>query len=270
MRACGWDVIDIRDGNWNVVEIVRALEKARNSTEKPTFINVRTVIGLDSKVAGDAVAHGAALGRDNVSALKELYGFDPEGHFVIGPETRDFFQGLPGEGEALVKEWTELVDRYASEHPELAAAFRKRVAGELDPKWRELIPQTFPQKPTATRAASGLVLNPIAKDIDSFIVGTADLSPSVYMSWEGMTDFQHVSKSDAGFPWQLLTAPSRIFALPAASTGTTPGGTSTGAFGSMMCAVSNGLAAFSPGTIIPVTSSFFMFYLYAAPAVRYG
>ena len=37
-----------------------------------------------------------------------------------------------------------------------------------------------------------------------------------------------------------------------------------------MAAVSNGLAAYSPNTIIPVTSSFFMFYLYAAPAVRMG
>ncbi|KAL6863515.1 transketolase [Trichoderma novae-zelandiae] len=37
-----------------------------------------------------------------------------------------------------------------------------------------------------------------------------------------------------------------------------------------MCAISNGMAAFSPGTFIPITSSFFMFYLYAAPAVRMG
>lgn len=37
-----------------------------------------------------------------------------------------------------------------------------------------------------------------------------------------------------------------------------------------MCAISNGMAAFAPGTFIPVTSSFFMFYLYAAPAVRMG
>jgi dihydroxyacetone synthase len=37
-----------------------------------------------------------------------------------------------------------------------------------------------------------------------------------------------------------------------------------------MAAISNGLAAFAPNTIIPVTSSFFMFYLYAAPAVRMG
>ena len=37
-----------------------------------------------------------------------------------------------------------------------------------------------------------------------------------------------------------------------------------------MAAISNGLAAYAPNTIIPVTSSFFMFYLYAAPAVRMG
>lgn len=37
-----------------------------------------------------------------------------------------------------------------------------------------------------------------------------------------------------------------------------------------MCAISNGLAAFAPNTFVPVTSSFFMFYLYAAPAVRMG
>lgn len=37
-----------------------------------------------------------------------------------------------------------------------------------------------------------------------------------------------------------------------------------------MCAISNGLAAFAPNTFIPITSSFFMFYLYAAPAVRMG
>lgn len=37
-----------------------------------------------------------------------------------------------------------------------------------------------------------------------------------------------------------------------------------------MCAIANGLAAYNRGTIVPVTSSFFMFYLYAAPAVRMG
>lgn len=37
-----------------------------------------------------------------------------------------------------------------------------------------------------------------------------------------------------------------------------------------MAGISNGIAAFNPQTFIPITSSFFMFYLYAAPAVRMG
>lgn len=37
-----------------------------------------------------------------------------------------------------------------------------------------------------------------------------------------------------------------------------------------MCAIANGIAAFAPNTFLPITSSFFMFYLYAAPAVRMG
>lgn len=37
-----------------------------------------------------------------------------------------------------------------------------------------------------------------------------------------------------------------------------------------MAGISNGLAAFAPNTFVPVTSTFFMFYLYAAPAVRMG
>src|SRR5699024_2023990 len=60
MRACEWDVIHIEDGCYDVEGAVRALEQARASKEKPTFINARTVIGLGSHVAGQAAAHGAA------------------------------------------------------------------------------------------------------------------------------------------------------------------------------------------------------------------
>lgn len=54
MRACGWNVIDIHDGSYDIHGIVNALQRARASTEKPTFINVRTIIGLGSAVAGTA------------------------------------------------------------------------------------------------------------------------------------------------------------------------------------------------------------------------
>ena len=194
MRACGWEVIDIEDGCFDIAGLVDPLESPKKS-DKPTFINVRTVIGLHSKAAGTADAHGAAFGAPAVSDMKKLYGFNPEEHFVIGEEVREFFSGLPARGEAYVQEWEALVDQYGKEYPELGASFRARVKGELSPKWKELVPkkEALPEGATASRAASGLVLNPVAEKLENFMVGTADLSPSVHMIWPGKVDFQHVS-----------------------------------------------------------------------------
>ncbi|MBE3044698.1 hypothetical protein IMZ48_19480 [Candidatus Bathyarchaeota archaeon] len=194
MRACGWRVVDIQDGCFDIAGIVDALEASRDS-DRPTFVNVRTVIGLDSKVAGTADAHGMAFGAPGVAEMKRLYGLDPEEHFVVGDEVRDFFAGLPARGEAHVREWDALVEKYEAAHPELGANFRARVKGELSPRWKELVPErgSLPEGPTASRAASGLVLNPIARELETFMVGTADLSPSVNMMWPGKVDFQHVS-----------------------------------------------------------------------------
>lgn len=193
MRACGWHVIDIEDGCFDIEGLVESLNQARASTDKPTFINVRTIIGLGSAVAGDAVAHGAAFGAGDVANMKHGYGFNPEEHFVISNEVRKFFADLPARGQELVNAWERKVQDYETQYPQLGAEFRQRVAGRLPETWKDLIPASFPDAPTATRKSSGLVINPLAEQIKSFMVGTADLTPSVNMAWKGKVDFQHVS-----------------------------------------------------------------------------
>ena len=143
---------------------------------------------------------------------------------------------------------------YSKEHPELAEQFMARISGELPSHWEQLIPNEFPNKATASRKSSGLVFNPLAANVKNFMVGTADLSPSVNMIWEGKEDFQNPKlQSQCGLNG---TYAGRYIHY--------------GVREHAMCAISNGLAAFNPGTIIPITSSFFMFYLYAAPGVRMG
>lgn len=193
MRACGFDVLNVEDGCYDVDSIVDALEQARKSKDKPTFINIKTTIGIGSKVAGKAAAHGAPFGAEDIKNMKKANGMDPEQHFVIGDEVRTFFADLPRRGEALVKEWKCLVEEYSKEYPGLGDEFQLRMRGELSRNWRDLIPSSFPTSDTASRVSSGLVLNPIAKEINSFMVGTADLSPSVNMIWDGKVDFQNVS-----------------------------------------------------------------------------
>lgn len=239
MRASGWDVIDIEDGCFDVDGIVSALKRAKSSPEKPTFINVRTIIGLGSAVAGDALSHGLAFGDTDVANMKRASGFDPTEFFVIPEPVREFFAELRPRGEEIVASWTRTVENYTAAYPELATEFQSRRRGELPSNWESLIPESFPEKATATRASSGLVFNPIAQDVKNFMVGTADLSPSVNMIWKGKEDFQHPSlRTQCGingsYKGRYIHYGIREHA---------------------MAAIANGLAAFSPNTIIPVTSS---------------
>jgi dihydroxyacetone synthase len=166
----------------------------------------------------------------------------------------DFFADLPSKGEAYEAEWARLVTKYVETYPELGADFQRRVRGELPDNWESLIPNTFPLTATASRKSSGLVFNPIAKDVKSFMVGTADLSPSVNMMWDKNSDFQNpniktVCGQNGSYEGRYIHYGIREHA---------------------MAGIANGIAVFNKGTFIPVTSTFFMFYLYAAPAVRYG
>ncbi|KAJ0161997.1 Dihydroxyacetone synthase [Colletotrichum tanaceti] len=258
MAACGWHVVDIEDGSWDVEAIVRAMYDARAGSreDRPTFINIHTVIGIGSAVAGDAKAHGAAYGPADVANIKRTFGMDPDRHFVVGDEVYDYFRTAVPRGDAAEAEWNALVAAYAREHPDLAAEFRKRVAGDWVDDWRRFVPakEDFPTTPTPSRKSAGLVCNPIAAGLNNLMVGTADLSPSVNMIWKGKVDFQNPDlRTSCGingdYSGRYIHYGIREHA---------------------MAAISNGLAAFNKGTILPITSSFFMFYIYAAPGVRMG
>jgi dihydroxyacetone synthase len=194
MRACGWDVIDVEDGCFAVENLIDALHRARNTKSgKPTFINIRTIIGVDSAVAGKAAAHGAAFGVENVAKMKESYGLDPKELYSISQDTKRFFEDIPAKGEKLVTDWKNLVAEYSEKFPELAVEFKRRMSGKLPENWKDNIPASFPTSATPSRKSAGLAFNPVAKAVNSFMVGTADLSPSVNMIWPGKLDFQHVS-----------------------------------------------------------------------------
>lgn len=196
MRATGFHVLEVSDGCYDIDSIVTALLHARDSAQdKPTFVNVKTTIGLGSAVQGQAQAHGQPFGADDVAQMKIANGFDPHRHFVVAEDVRAFFADLPQRGGKVVQDWRDRVDGYCQEYPELGKEFLARTRGEMREDWPSLIPTSFPLEPTASRVSGGLVLNPLAKEINSFLVGTADLSPSVNMIWEGKVDFQSVSAS---------------------------------------------------------------------------
>lgn len=196
MRACGWNVIDVFDGSANIQGITQALVEARVS-DLPTFVNVRTVIGIGSAVAGKAKAHGASFGVVDVANIKKSFGLNPEEHFVIPDAVYDFFRGAISRGEEYAARWSALVESYCREFPHEGAEFKLRVDGKMPRDWAQFIPrkESLPTAPTSTRKAAGIVCNPLAENLNNFMVGTADLSPSVCMGYKNQVDFQNVSLS---------------------------------------------------------------------------
>jgi transketolase len=189
-QSYGWQYLRVEDGN-NLEEIAKALEEARNDLDRPTMIEVRTVIGYGSpNRAGTSGVHGAPLGANELKLTKEAYKWTFEADFHVPQEVYDNFQKLIVEnGEKKEKEWNDLFAQYKKEYPELATQLEQALNNELPEGWDKDIPLYSEGKSLASRASSGEVLNGIAKNLPIFIGGSADLAGSNKTMIKGTKDF---------------------------------------------------------------------------------
>ncbi|RMF84306.1 MAG: transketolase, partial [Nitrospirae bacterium] len=134
-RALGWRTVDAGDVN-DLERLAAALEEARTSDGRPTLVRVRSVIawGVPGK-EGDASSHGAPLGGEAVRAAKERLGWDPETEFAVPEEVRERGREVARRGAALRAAWRERLEAWTAAHPDLAAEWRRRLAGELPQGW---------------------------------------------------------------------------------------------------------------------------------------
>ncbi|HEX5413104.1 MAG TPA: transketolase [Terriglobia bacterium] len=178
-EAYGWFVQKIEDGN-DLEAIDAALRAAEAETERPSIIMVRTHIAYGSPNKHDtAGAHGSPLGEEEVKLSKEYLGIPLEPKFYIPDNVLAHFRDAIERGEKAETEWQERLNAYRNAFPDLSAEWDRYVRGEQLANWKSKLPTFKPSDgPTATRQASGAVLNAIADDLPMLIGGSADLSPS--------------------------------------------------------------------------------------------
>ncbi len=189
--AYGWHVQEVRDGN-DLSAIETAIDAARNEARMPSFIAVRTRIGFGSpNKENTASAHGEPLGPDESKLTKERLNWPVEPTFYVPEEALTHFREALPKGDSMEKSWAAGFENYRKEHPALASALEAWIAGELPEGWSDSLP-VFPadKKGSATRAASGTVLNALASVIPNLIGGSADLAPSNKTLIKGAKDFQ--------------------------------------------------------------------------------
>ena len=189
--AYGWHVQRVDDGN-NLEALEQALVEAQNETKRPSLIAVRTHIGYGSPNKQDtAGAHGEPLGPEELKLTKQNLGWPQEQSFLIPDEALTHFRQAIEEGQKLENRWQSAFEAYQEKFKASAAEWKRWTNGQLPEAWEKDIPVfESDEKGTATRVASGTVLNAIAPKIGNLIGGSADLAPSTKTLITGEADFQ--------------------------------------------------------------------------------
>ncbi|MFI5838264.1 transketolase [Catenuloplanes sp. NPDC051500] len=210
-EAYGWhvQVVDWRksfDEGGDYAEDVEALHAAlvaaKATTDKPSFIALRTVIGFPApKKRNTGKIHGSALGKDEVAATKTIMGFDPAQDFQVDEKVLQHAREVVERGRAAEAAWQEKYDAWAAANPERKALWDRMAKRELPAGWDAALPVwEADAKGVATRAASGKVLNALAPVLPELWGGSADLAESNNTTMEGEPSFIPEEYATKAFP----------------------------------------------------------------------
>jgi len=189
-ESYGWHV-QVVEGGENVVAIEQALEKAREVTDRPSLVLLRTIIGYPAPTKmNTGAAHGAALGADEVAAVKKALGFDPERSFEVAPEVIAHTRQVVDRGVRAHKEWQALYDEWVQRAPEGKKLLDRLTGRDLPAGWADVLPTWEPDaKGLATRKASAAVLNAVGPVLPELWGGSADLAESNNTTIKGSDSF---------------------------------------------------------------------------------
>ena len=181
-RAYGWHVQDVPalvDGNVDLAALDSAMIAAKAEKTKPSLIRLHSVIAWPApKLRGTAKSHGSALGDEEIAATKIELGLNPEEKFALPDDVLEHVRLVKERGAAAHKEWNQRLDLWKKANPSKTTLLSRLIKRELPDNWEQSIPVFEAGKDIATRSASGLVINAIAKVLPEFWGGSSDLADS--------------------------------------------------------------------------------------------
>jgi transketolase len=192
--ALGWDVqvVDFGSGDdyhEDVDALLDAIHRAQKTTDKPSLITVKTVIGWPAPTKRNTgKIHGSALGATEVEGLKELLGFPPAESFVVEPDVIAHTRSVAVRAASERAEWDVSYEKWAQTNPDQKALLERLLSGSL-PDLEAALPTFEGVSSLATRQASGEVINALAGHLPEFWGGSADLADSNLTTIKGAASF---------------------------------------------------------------------------------
>lgn len=188
-EAYGWQYILVEDG-FNLEEIDKAIVQAKDESDKPTIIEIKTTIGYGSENQGTHKVHGSPLGEEGVAHAKEVYNWNYPPFTVPEEVSQRFKECIQDKGVEVENKWNEMFEAYKKEYSDLAQKFSDGFSNKVPNTLGDILPQYGEDDSIATRAASQKAINALAKEVSSLWGGAADLASSNKTVIAGEGDFQ--------------------------------------------------------------------------------
>ena len=200
-EAYGWNTILVEDGS-NVEAVNAAIEQAKKS-DKPTLIEVKTIIGAGSpNRQGTNGVHGAPLGDEETALFRKEIGWENEPFDIPADVYADFKANVADRGESEYAKWEKLYADYKAAYPELAKELEEALTRE---DIKHLTKESFSFKNVgeaqATRNSSQDAINSVAAVLPTFFGGSADLSHSnmTFIKGDNLQDDAHRTERNVQF-----------------------------------------------------------------------
>ena len=234
-KAAQWNYLLVKDGN-DTAAINKAIEQAKTS-DKPTLIEVKTVIGFGATKQGTPAVHGSPLGTD-IETVKKVLAWTEKDFYVPGEVYEDFETNVKERGIKEYDRWISLYEKYLQEFPDLGKELERAVHGNFAIKAQDFL-DLVPSKPQATRVSSGKIVDRISELLPNWMGGSADLTGSTKA--KGVDgNYQFDNRLGRNIAYGV-----REFA---------------------MGAINNGI--YTHGGILPFAGGFLVFADYMKPAIR--
>ncbi len=176
VESMNWHYEHVADAN-DLEALHKAIERAKQA-DKPGFIEVKSVIGEGSTVAGTSAAHGKPLGEEETASMRQAKGFTYGPFETLDEVYEGFASTFKKRGDAARADWQETLAAYKEADPETHEEFMTLIEGKVTLDFDEVLPQKSVGTAEATRNSMGECLEVLGNHLPALIGGSADLSGS--------------------------------------------------------------------------------------------
>ena len=176
-EAMGFNYIKVEDGN-DIDSVDEAISTAKNSSDKPTFIEIKTIIGYGAPNSGESSIHGKPMSQDDIKELRKNLEYNyPELEFAN--EVKEFYKkNVTERGISACNEWNHLLRTYEKKYPEEYAELMKFVYDDFEIDSVDDIPTWKVGEAESTRKEMGKILDWLSTKLPNIMGGSADLTAS--------------------------------------------------------------------------------------------